>query len=329
MAWESVSFLSFYFPISLPGKISIEFHLCDAFYRPLATVWCKMDKLIKGIGWQTHKTYLYTLEPTHKDLLPSSSFESPPSKEVTFLGGHISRHFKVRRAFLRHRKWNDWEYRDRKCRQDKTWKLVSSPVWKALFSTSYKLHNMLIGIWARSHITRWTAVPKYTIDHRRSSTNQHPCFYQSDLYYFHRFYVLGPSSPFVITLSWNCFILCFDLFAERGRRLLWCLPVYDQEKEYSFSHFCRKILYFCLKKNKYSQNIHANDKFAQIAVFPGETEHLTWVGFLFTFAASACRQQCALWFLLSSGREGKDISAPCITASLRWPQTYRQKPTNL
>ena len=93
LAWESVSFLSFYFPISLPGKISIEFHLCDAFYRPLATVWCKMDKLIKGIGWQTHKTYLYTLEPTHKDLLPSSSFESPPSKEVTFLGGHISRHF--------------------------------------------------------------------------------------------------------------------------------------------------------------------------------------------------------------------------------------------
>ena len=104
LAWESVSFLSFYFPISLPGKISIEFHLCDAFYRPLATVWCKMDKLIKGIGWQTHKTYLYTLEPTHKDLLPSSSFESPPSKEVTFLGGHISMHFKVRRAFLRHRK---------------------------------------------------------------------------------------------------------------------------------------------------------------------------------------------------------------------------------
>ena len=187
--WEVVSFLSFYFPISLPGKISIEFHLCDAFYRPLATVWCKMDKLIKGIGWQTHKTYLYTLEPTHKDLLPSSSFESPPSKEVTFLAwGHISRHFKVRRAFLRHRKWNDWEYRDRKCRQDKTWKLFS-PVWKALFSTSYKLHNMLIGIWARSHITRWTAVPKYTIDHRRSSTNQHPCFYRSDLYYFHRFYV--------------------------------------------------------------------------------------------------------------------------------------------
>ena len=65
---------------SLPGKISIEFHLCDAFYRPLATVWCKMDKLIKGIGWQTHKTYLYTLEPTHKDLLPSSSFESLVTK---------------------------------------------------------------------------------------------------------------------------------------------------------------------------------------------------------------------------------------------------------
>ena len=28
----------------------------------------------------------------------------------------------------------------------------------------YKLHNMLIGIWARSHITTWTGVTKYTID---------------------------------------------------------------------------------------------------------------------------------------------------------------------
>ena len=321
MAWESVSFLSFYFPISLPGKISIEFHLCDAFYRPLATVWCKMDKLIKGIGWQTHKTYLYTLEPTHKDLLPSSSFESPPSKEVTFLGwGHISRHFKVRRAFLRHRKWNDWEYRDRKCRQDKTWKLFS-PVWKALFSTSYKLHNMLIGIWARSHITRWTAVPKYTIDHRRSSTNQHPCFYQSDLYYFHRFYVRTIITfRYYVELKLFYFVL-WSVCTEGGGDFSDVYRSTTRRRNIHFRIFVVKFYIFVWKKNKYSQNIHANDKFAQIAVFPGETEHLTWVGFLFTFAASACRQQCALWFLLSSGRQGKDISAPCITASLRWPQT--------
>ena len=44
---------------------------------------------------------------------------------------------------------------------------------------------------------------------------------------------------------------------------------------------------------QYTKNIQASDKFAQIAVFLGETEHLTWADFLSTFAAGACRQ-CAL-----------------------------------